>query len=352
MKMKIGYRFGHLLISNVDTGAKGILDEGAFNRLYGSKVVAYLALDGNDMLNCTPNSAYTLSDSLNYGINKANENNVDLFISEHANCFNGEAHGSEAICGSQAGIDIGNRITANLEKLGFTNRHAYIDVRGLAEIRGTKMTCVIIEPLFVDSQIDVDLLNKIGIDTFAKAIAEGIVGHSISAPIPKAHTYRVRLSWNNSSSQKGAYSSLDNAIAFAKTLSGYKVFDENGNVIFDGAVVPVEQPKVEVVQLQSSPQSQNNSHDFKTLQGYIGAAQDNIPGPETLRKCPVINFGAKGNIVEWIQSRLNDLGFNCGAADGDFGNMTLNAIKAFQSKFGLGADGIIGQNTWRKLLEL
>lgn len=40
--------------------------------------------------------------------------------------------------------------------------------------------------------------------------------------------YRVRKSWDDASSQKGAYSVLDNAIAEAKKYSGYKVFNSAG----------------------------------------------------------------------------------------------------------------------------
>ncbi|WP_083553395.1 peptidoglycan-binding protein [Clostridium intestinale] len=50
------------------------------------------------------------------------------------------------------------------------------------------------------------------------------------------------------------------------------------------------------------------------------------------------------------QERLNTLGFNCGTADGIFGEKTRVAVIAFQVSGGLSADGIVGQNTWRKLL--
>ena len=37
-------------------------------------------------------------------------------------------------------------------------------------------------------------------------------------------------------------------------------------------------------------------------------------------------------------------------ADGQFGNETLEALKAFQADNGLGVDGICGTKTWAKLL--
>ena len=42
--------------------------------------------------------------------------------------------------------------------------------------------------------------------------------------------YRVRVSWDNTKSQIGAYSSLENAKKACKT--GYFVFDANGKVIY------------------------------------------------------------------------------------------------------------------------
>lgn len=87
-------------------------------------------------------------------------------------------------------------------------------------------------------------------------------------------------------------------------------------------------------------------HTIKYLQHEVHAAEDNIPGPETLSKCPLLRRGSSGNIVKWLQTKL---GIN---ADGIFGYQTLTAVQNFQAKHGLAADGIVGPNTWRKLLGL
>ena len=86
------------------------------------------------------------------------------------------------------------------------------------------------------------------------------------------------------------------------------------------------------------------------LQGVIKAGQDNIPGPITLSRCPLLKIGSRGEVVKLLQERLNLLGFNCGVADGIFGNNTYNAVYLFQSAKTLSKDGIVGQNTWSKLL--
>lgn len=88
-------------------------------------------------------------------------------------------------------------------------------------------------------------------------------------------------------------------------------------------------------------------HSVKYLQHAIGAAEDNILGPATLSKCPVIKIGCNNsNTVKWVQAKLNI------TADGIFGNGTKVAVQNFQASHGLDADGIVGQNTWKKLLGL
>jgi Putative peptidoglycan-binding domain-containing protein len=89
-------------------------------------------------------------------------------------------------------------------------------------------------------------------------------------------------------------------------------------------------------------------------QGYSRQTVDGDPGPNTLAGCPTVRKGARGNITRLLQRRLIALGFACGrsGADGDFGNGTRNAVIAFQRAKGLSADGIVGKNTWRKLLGL
>ena len=51
------------------------------------------------------------------------------------------------------------------------------------------------------------------------------------------------------------------------------------------------------------------------------------------------------------QDNLNTLGFRTGGLDGIFGKQTTEAVRSYQRSRGLGADGIIGCNTWRSLQE-
>lgn len=64
----------------------------------------------------------------------------------------------------------------------------------------------------------------------------------------------------------------------------------------------------------------------------------------------VLRRGMTGADVRTLQAALNAGGFDCGAADGAFGAATEAALKRFQGRYKLGADGIAGQGTWGKLL--
>ena len=57
--------------------------------------------------------------------------------------------------------------------------------------------------------------------------------------------------------------------------------------------------------------------------------------------------GSKGDETKEWQTFLNSQGYNL-AVDGDFGDLTTNATIDWQTKNGLTADGIVGENTWSK----
>lgn len=57
----------------------------------------------------------------------------------------------------------------------------------------------------------------------------------------------------------------------------------------------------------------------------------------------------QGNDIKAVQNKLNSLGYNCGTADGYYGNDTKNAVVKFQSDRGLTTDGEVGPATWNAL---
>lgn len=75
-------------------------------------------------------------------------------------------------------------------------------------------------------------------------------------------------------------------------------------------------------------------------------SEDGIAGSRTLSACPTMRKGTKGNITRLIQEKINV------QVDGSYGPDTYNAVKKYQISNKLIADGIVGKNTWRKLLGL
>lgn len=85
-----------------------------------------------------------------------------------------------------------------------------------------------------------------------------------------------------------------------------------------------------------------------TAQNDAGAAN----GTSLVVTLPVLKSGSKGGKVKALQAMLKGNGYGLGiwGVDGDFGAATVQAVKKYQKKNGLTADGIVGKATWAKLL--
>lgn len=66
---------------------------------------------------------------------------------------------------------------------------------------------------------------------------------------------------------------------------------------------------------------------------------------------PTVRQGDRGEIVTQLQTFLAKTGSTL-QIDGIFGSGTRSAVQAFQRKYGLAVDGIVGPKTWTKLLEV
>jgi len=64
----------------------------------------------------------------------------------------------------------------------------------------------------------------------------------------------------------------------------------------------------------------------------------------------LLKNGSTGAEVGIIQNNLKMLGYDPNIIDCIFGTDTEIAVKKFQSSYGLAADGIVGDNTWSKLI--
>jgi len=78
----------------------------------------------------------------------------------------------------------------------------------------------------------------------------------------------------------------------------------------------------------------------------------NVPFVErNLSNFPTIRLNSSGNFVSILQYILNSYGYDL-TVDGKFGTRTQNAVINFQRNNNLTQDGIVGRNTWNKLLNI
>lgn len=73
---------------------------------------------------------------------------------------------------------------------------------------------------------------------------------------------------------------------------------------------------------------------------------DGVSGELTLSALPMLKTGCEGNITKWLQVQLGI------TADGIFGEDSRQAVITYQENKSLDGDGVVGKNTWRKLIGL
>lgn len=159
MKKKIFIRLGHEVLYNGNkTGAKGILQEMDVIKTYGEELRRLLLNTGFEVKIFIPyDKQFTTAEQARIaGIKEPNQWKADLFVSCHANKYNGSASGCEVCCyfkdakTTHLANDISDRIS---KKIGIPNRGAK-DRSDLQEIKETVMGALIIEPFFIDNQED------------------------------------------------------------------------------------------------------------------------------------------------------------------------------------------------------
>ncbi|MDO4546495.1 MAG: spore cortex-lytic enzyme [Clostridia bacterium] len=74
-----------------------------------------------------------------------------------------------------------------------------------------------------------------------------------------------------------------------------------------------------------------------------------VVAPLTASAAVVLDIGSRGDNVKKVQQRLIEWGYMTGTADGIYGAKTQAAVKQFQRKYGLTADGKVGPATAAKM---
>lgn len=102
---------------------------------------------------------------------------------------------------------------------------------------------------------------------------------------------------------------------------------------------------------KSNTASYSKSQFIKDIQKSINVKVDGVVGKETISKLVTLSKNKNYNhvSVKYLQKYLKELRYEV-SVTGLFDNATCMAIYAFQKKYKLSQDGIVGTNTWRKLL--
>ncbi|NFO55924.1 N-acetylmuramoyl-L-alanine amidase [Clostridium botulinum] len=180
--MKIGLRAGH---SDNCEGAVGIVNEHEQMKKYYAAIKAVFEQYGHTVIDCNSN-ANNANAELSEGVNKANSNNVDIFISLHMNCYNSQAHGTEVLVSSQnsKAYNYAKKLVNNYSELGFTNRG--VKFEKLYEMNHINAPNLISEICFCDNQEDINIYNKYSWEQLAHVLC-----NSIDSKIPMSADSKI-----------------------------------------------------------------------------------------------------------------------------------------------------------------
>ncbi|MEM1425175.1 MAG: N-acetylmuramoyl-L-alanine amidase [Cyanobacteria bacterium P01_H01_bin.130] len=308
--MKYGIDIGHN--APPDTGASGILQEDNLTRDVGLRVISKLRALGHSVVNCTPQRASSVTNSLWQRTNRANVNRVDVYVSIHFNAFNRSANGTEVFAISNTGRRLAGDVVDEIASLGFFNRgvkngaHMYV-------LRHTIAPAILVECCFCDSRVDMDRYEP---EKMATAIVTGLTGQ---APKPTPQPEPTQS---------------EEVRQLQRVLNRLRVTGSDGRRLTEDGLFGA--------MTKSATQR---------LQAILGLVSDGIAGDRTWRAIrqvlakPILRPNqTSGPAVRYVQYRMG------ADIDGIFGPQTAAAVRRYQSRNGLTVDGIVGPQSWGKLI--
>ena len=177
----------------------------------------------------------------------ANKEKADIYVSIHCDYLKAPS-GVYPLYVSSSGKKLATALNTAVSK-GMPMRSRGVCRRtDLYELNATDAPACILETGAIKADLKI---LKNNYDKYGKLIAKGILdylGIKPKAEPKKTALYRVRKSWNDSKSQIGAYSSLENAKAECNKHPGYSVYAETGKVLYTNKpkAAPKQTPSVDV----------------------------------------------------------------------------------------------------------
>lgn len=316
------------------------IKENEFNKPVSLLLQKKLEAHGFDVVQLAPTDYDTPLATRTY---VANREECDIVISIHFNAM-GNTFGASKARGFS--VHIQPALKANTKSAAYKLASLIIEelAKGTPQVnrgivgqnlhmtRETKMPAVLVECGFMDDEEEAELMLK---GSFHEEVASELyratcryfdevpkknaptASTPVTKPKPsnKVEYYRVRKTWANVGSQKGAFTEPAGAKKLADALKneGYKVYNPKGQLYYEPKKAMLK-PKYE------------------------------IPNK-------TVKYGDSGADVTLLQRALNAAYFKLvKGVDGHFGPDTLQALKRFQSVYTPHeVDGIAGPNTRRAL---
>lgn len=263
MAVKIGLDAGHGLKTSGKQTPDGI-KEWTLNDKVRDKVVAILADYDCEIIHTDGNEGKT-DETLASRLTTYMKKGCAVFVSIHHNANTGKWN-------TATGVEVftDNNPTAKDNKLAkciYDRLVKYTGMKGRGikkcdfyVINQDKIPAVLVEGGFMDGREDYKIITSDkGQTAYAKAVAEGLIeflnlkkkkkatATKKPAAATKTKLYRVRKTWKDENGQIGAYKTLANAKALADKNPGYKVFDDDGKIVYTPAKKSVEAIAKEVL---------------------------------------------------------------------------------------------------------
>ena len=367
--MRIGVDMGHTLVGK-GTGAVGVASETEKNRLAGKRLIELLKANGHTVINCTVDKS---QNDLYDRCKLANAQPLDLFVSLHLNFCEG-GYGVETYCYSvnSKSYSYAKAIQNELVK-SIQWRDRGVKTASYYVLKHTSAPAVLVELGFCDSAED---MRKWDTEKIAQALYKGITGtaannvkeevkeevkedkkETVTSPTQTNSVYELAKSYNASKckelQEKLIKCGYDCGKYGADGIYGKATHEALGKFQADNKLgVDYLAGKATFAKLDELIANKSNNLWVKRLQeecnkqGFSNQKVDGIAGPNTLKACPVLRKGSMGGITKLLQEALKV------NVDGIFGTETYNAVINYQKRYNLTADGIVGKDTWTKLLNL
>lgn len=328
-------------------GARGYIKEEVVDRQIKDATIKYLRAAGQTAYDDTDDQGKTQNENLAAIVQKVNAHSgLALAVAIHLNAGGGT--GIEVYQYDNKTDAVATRVLNNVCAVTGLRSRGIKKNPSLYVLRNTKSQAILVECGFVDTKTDAEIVAG-KTDAIGKAIAEGILGKEINIEnasnqpsIPA--TAKPTGSQTNQLLKKGNKGSAVTKLQQDLIKAGYSVGKTGADGIFgaatDKAVRALQNNYKIAVDGIVGPKTRtalSKAIEKKTAEKQSNASAV-VPYPGSL-----IKRGSRGKDVERIQRALSI------TVDGIFGAKTEAAVKAYQKRHKLAADGIVGQKTWNTL---